>query len=91
MNTDEAMRLLEDAGFSHREAGNQIKRFRLTPGYQLCYTIGSHEILKLRQRYATLLPIDRFHRLLLEGGEIPFHLIEKRLAGQAGTGSRRDG
>ena len=22
---------------------------------------------------------DAFHRLLLEGGELPFHLIEKRL------------
>jgi hypothetical protein len=24
---------------------------------------------------------DRFHRYLLEGGEVPFHLLARRLAG----------
>jgi hypothetical protein len=35
--------------------------------------------LQLREAYAGEMGHDRFHRLLLEGGELPFHLIEKRL------------
>jgi uncharacterized protein (DUF885 family) len=40
--------------------------------------------LNLRERYGTLLSIDRFHKALLEGGELPFHLIERRFEELAG-------
>jgi hypothetical protein len=84
MDCEEAARLLEQSGLSPEESRSQIRRFKLTPGYQLCYTIGSHEILNLRKRYGTLLSIDRFHKALLEGGELPFHLIERRFEVLAG-------
>jgi uncharacterized protein (DUF885 family) len=76
---DDAIRLLTTAGFSPEEAGRQTDRFRLNPGYQLCYSLGRFEILRLREAYAAQMGHDRFHKLLLEGGELPFHLIEKRL------------
>ncbi len=76
---EDAMRLLTTAGFSPEEARGQIDRFRLNPGYQLCYSLGRFEILRLREAYAGEMGHDGFHRLLLEGGELPFHLIEKRL------------
>jgi hypothetical protein len=84
MDREEAERLLEESGLSRDESRSQVRRFRLIPGYQLCYTIGSHEILNLKERYGTLLSVDRFHEVLLEGGELPFHLIEKRLDGLVG-------
>jgi len=74
------MDLLTAAGFSREEAGNQIDRFRLNPGYQLCYSLGRYEIIRLREKYGNRLGRDRFHREILKGGELPFHLIEKRLA-----------
>jgi uncharacterized protein (DUF885 family) len=76
---DDALRLLTTAGFSPEEAKSQIDRFRLNPGYQLCYSLGRFEILRLRETYAGRTGHDTFHRLLLQGGELPFHLIEKRL------------
>ena len=79
MDLEEARRLLKTSGFSENEASSQIRRFRLNPGYQLCYSLGLHEILKLKRNYGTLLGNDRFHQLLLNGGELPFSLIELRM------------
>lgn len=75
----DALRLLTTAGFSPEEARGQIDRFRLNPGYQLCYSLGRFEILRLRETYAGRTGHETFHRLLLQGGELPFHLIEKNL------------
>ncbi len=79
MGMEESQRLLVSSGFREGEAASQLKRFRLNPGYQLCYSLGLHEILKLRGSCGTLLGNDRFHQLLLGGGELPFSLIELRL------------
>lgn len=79
MDIGESQRLLESSGFSAQEAATQIKRFRLNPGYQLCYSLGSHEILNLRKSCDTLLTNGSFHRLLLESGELPFSLIRLKL------------
>jgi len=76
---EEAVGLLTLNGFSVDEARHQIARFRLNPGYQLCYSYGCHEIKKLVNTYKNRLGLDRVHRLILEGGELPFHLIDKEL------------
>ena len=75
---ENAITLLIKAGFTPEEANTQADRFRLNPGYQLCYTLGRYEIMKLRETYGIGANRDEFHRLLLEGGELPFHHIEKR-------------
>jgi len=78
LNMEDAVRLVTTAGFGPEEASYQIDHFRLNPGYQLCYSLGRYEIMKLRETYGPLIGRDRFHKQLLEGGELPFHLIEKR-------------
>jgi hypothetical protein len=81
LGRDGALRLLTTTGFSPEEATAQVKRFAINPGYQVCYTLGRYEIEGLRAASGAQLDKDRFHRYLLEGGELPFHLLARRLAG----------
>ncbi|NNL40902.1 MAG: DUF885 family protein, partial [Desulfobacterales bacterium] len=75
----DAVGLLTTAGFSREEAQRQINRFQLNPGYQLCYSLGNYEIMKLKKAYKNRMGSEKFHAFLLKGGELPFHWIEKRL------------
>jgi uncharacterized protein (DUF885 family) len=90
LTRDEAVELVTAAGFSPIEANYQIDHFRLNPGYQLCYSLGRYEILQLRKTYGSRMDVDEFHKRLLEGGQLPFHLIEKRFEASLrnGTGER---
>jgi len=74
---------IERIGFSAKRAQSQIRRFALTPGYQLCYSMGMYEILRLRKRFSSQLALKIFHDMLLGGGQLPFHLVEKRLEANA--------
>ena len=74
----DAVELLTTAGFSREEAQRQIYRFQLNPGYQLCYSLGRYEIMRLKKAYENQMGSEQFHAFLLEGGELPFHWIEKR-------------
>ena len=75
-----ARQLLMQVGFSESEARKQIARFQLTPGYQLCYSFGRNEIMRLRSIYEQHDTRKSFHAFMLAGGQLPFHLIEKRMA-----------
>jgi len=75
----DAAELLTTAGFSKKEAKRQIYRFQLNPGYQLCYSLGNYEIMKLKKAYESRMGSEKFHAFLLQGGELPFQWIEKRL------------
>jgi uncharacterized protein (DUF885 family) len=79
MGKEESQKLLKQSGFNETEAVSQMRRFQLNPGYQLCYSLGLYEILKLREKHATLLGNNRFHQLLLDGGQAPFSLIDFRM------------
>ena len=79
LSENTAVDLLQTCGFAPAEASRQLDRYRLNPGYQLCYSYGSHEFKHLKKNYGDLLEGKDFHSFLLEGGELPFHLIEKRL------------
>ena len=70
---------IETVGYSSKRAQRQIRRFALTPGYQLCYSIGMYEILRMRKRFSSHLGLKAFHDTLLDGGQLPFHLVKKRL------------
>jgi len=59
-----------------------IRHYSLTPGYQLCYTIGKFEIERLKKKFAPKLGLKKFHQLLLQGGQIPFELVERRIEAQ---------
>ena len=58
----------------------QIRRFALTPGYQLCYALGMFEIEGLRSRFSSRLGFKDFHAVLLHGGQLPVELAAERLA-----------
>ena len=75
----EGAKKIEEVGFYSERAKHQIRRFALTPRYQLCYFMGKHEIIRLREKFSSHLGVKFFHDTLLSGGEIPFHLVEKRL------------
>ena len=75
-----AMELLKTCSFSAPEARRQIDRFRLNPGYQVCYSLGSYEFKQLKAKHAPKMGNRRFYECLLDGGELPFHLIDKRLS-----------
>jgi hypothetical protein len=88
---DDAAGLLVSVGFAADEAVGQIERFRLNPGYQLCYSLGKYEILDLRERFLPRLGWKRFHLLLLEGGELPFVLAARRLEDLTENSSSAEG
>ncbi len=88
--SEEAANLLVSVGFTRDEAVAQVERFRLNPGYQLCYSLGKYEIRNLRKNFVSKFGWQSFHQLLLEGGEIPFELASWRFENleeerQAGT------
>ncbi|MFH1339486.1 MAG: DUF885 family protein [Candidatus Omnitrophota bacterium] len=66
-------------GYSPPRAKAMLQHYLLTPGYQLCYTIGKFEIERLRKKFAPKIGINNFHNYLLAAGQIPFDLIEKRM------------
>ena len=47
-------------------------------GYQLCYSMGMHEILSFRKRFSSRLTLKTFHDTLFEGGKLPLYLFEIR-------------
>ena len=73
-----AIGLLTTCGFDPAEATRQLDRFRLNPGYQLCYGYGSQQFKRLKKKYGHLAESKDYYRFLLSGGELPFHLIERR-------------
>ena len=86
-STEKGSDLLVSVGFAADEAIAQVERFRLNPGYQLCYSLGKYEIMELRQRFLPTFGWQRFHQVLLEGGEIPFHLAAWRFENLTDDGS----
>jgi uncharacterized protein (DUF885 family) len=79
MGLEQGQKEIEKLGFAPNRAQRQVRRFALTPGYQSCYFLGSHEIWGLREKYAPKTGLRDFHDILLGGGEIPFSYVERRL------------
>ncbi len=78
---EEGCRRLDQAGYPQGASRAQVLQLALNPGYQLCYTLGLREILRLREEYKPL-GLARFHEILLRGGQLPFPWVEKRLKAQ---------
>jgi uncharacterized protein (DUF885 family) len=78
LTENDAVDLLKICGFAPQEASRQLDRFRLNPGYQLCYCYGSYEFKQLKKKYGHRLEGKDFHSFVLEGGELPYHLIARR-------------
>lgn len=84
LDLEGGLKLLRQADYPEATARSQVLQLALTPGYQLCYTLGLREILRLRQRFGPLLGLARFHEVLLNGGQLPFELAARRLKAAAG-------
>ena len=78
---DQGLDCLRRAGYPEGSARLQALHLTLNPGYQLCYTLGLKEMLRLRYLYAPRLGAVRFHKMVLGGGQLPFTLVEQQLAG----------
>jgi hypothetical protein len=76
---EESCRRLDQAGYPPGTSRLQVLQLALNPGYQLCYTLGLREILRLREKFAPSLGLARFHEVFLDGGQLPFPWVEKRL------------
>ncbi len=77
LDLDGAVKRLSGVGYPF--PARQALRWALNPGYQVCYGLGFREMLRLRQHFAPLLGLPAFHAVLLQGGQLPFGLLEKRL------------
>lgn len=66
---------LEAIGYAPPDARKQARRITLTPGYQLCYTLGKHGLLNLRRRHVPPLSLKEFHEIVLGLGQVPFDCL----------------
>jgi uncharacterized protein (DUF885 family) len=81
MTREQGAELLAEAGIPFGRALAQVDRYRLAPGYQLCYTLGSYELRQLSASFLPRLGWDGFHQAVLASGQIPFFLLRRRLSG----------
>ncbi|MBU1061418.1 MAG: DUF885 domain-containing protein, partial [Candidatus Omnitrophica bacterium] len=72
LNLKEAELLLKNLGYESRIVKAMSRHYVLSPGYQLCYTIGKFEIDRLKEKFVSKFGLKRFHDFLLQGGQIPF-------------------
>lgn len=83
ISLDEGSRRLEALGYATQDARKQARRITLTPGYQLCYTLGKHGFLDLRRRFVPSLSLKDFHTLVLRSGQAPFGCLGRALDASA--------
>lgn len=86
MSVDEAVRALIDwAGLEEVAARAEVRRYTMTPTYQLAYAVGKQEILELRRRLKATqgeeFELRAFHDELLSYGSIPVPLIAQGMSG----------
>jgi uncharacterized protein (DUF885 family) len=54
------------------------------PGHHILDHLRIHHPNPIRRRSAPTLGLKEFHEILLDGGQLPFHLVEKRLEARKG-------
>ncbi len=78
MDLDRALSLLSKAGMTREQAQSSALKYKLSPGYQVCYTLGLRRFLDLYERYGTL-DLAGFARVVLNHGQICFDDLERIL------------
>jgi len=79
LSLEQGTDMLCELGYPKQSALKQVRRYALTPGYQLCYTLGKREILSLKKQFVPPLSLRNFHSIVLGEGEVPFHCLERSL------------
>jgi len=82
MSFDEAVdMLIKETGMSRDAAVAEVRRYTLTPGYQLSYLLGKHLLLKLKeevkQKMGDKFSERFFHDTVAANGELPMFLLRK--------------
>jgi uncharacterized protein (DUF885 family) len=82
MDFDQAVDfLLENVGMERPSAEAEVRRYTMYPAYQLCYLIGRHLIMELRdyvkERMGDKYDEEFFHNTFLSAGSIPVFLIRQ--------------
>jgi uncharacterized protein (DUF885 family) len=86
LSFEKGVELLQQLGYPRENAVKQVRRFTLTPAYQVCYTLGKREILRLKDEFVPPLSLQEFHAILLGEGEIPFDSLKRSLGAAASDG-----
>ncbi len=84
MSREDAIRyMMENERISLEEATAEIERYMAIPGQALSYKIGQLTILSLKEKYekqlGTKFNLAAFHTQLLNGGNMPLQVLEKKL------------
>jgi hypothetical protein len=79
ISLEEAAGRLASLGYAAEDARKQARRIPLTPGYQLCYTLGKRAFLDLRRQYVPRLSLRDFHTIVLGSGQVPFACLGRAL------------
>ena len=82
MSFEEAVdMLMKEAGISREAAVAEVRRYTLTPGYQLSYLLGKHLLLKLKdevkRKMGGKFSEKFFHDTVTANGELPMFLLRK--------------
>lgn len=85
MTREEAINYMKsNERISDAEATSEIERYMAIPGQALSYKIGQLTILDMKKRYEEKLgsqfKLPAFHTQLLNGGNMPLEIVEKKLA-----------
>jgi hypothetical protein len=78
MSLDRAAALLTQTGMAHEQAKSSARKYLLSPGYQLCYTLGLRRFLALYQGWGEQ-DLAGFAQNVLTHGEICFEDLERVL------------
>ncbi len=84
MSREEAIQyMMDNERTSEGEAAAEIERYMAIPGQALSYKIGQLTILSLKEKYEKKLGakfnLSAFHTQLLNGGNMPLQVLEKKL------------
>ncbi len=77
ITVEQAAESLQAVGSGSMQARKQARRITLTPGYQLCYTLGKHGFQDLRRRFVPPMTLKAFHETVLSSGQAPFPCLER--------------
>jgi len=85
MSRDEAIKyMMDNERITEGEATAEIERYMAIPGQALSYKIGQITILRMREKYekemGSKFNLAAFHTQLLDGGNMPLEVLEKKLA-----------
>ncbi|MEM2891642.1 MAG: DUF885 domain-containing protein [Thermoplasmata archaeon] len=74
---------VNETGCSRDSAKSDVEAFSRMPGYGICYLLGRHRTMALKKSLLRELRADfsekKFHDLVAQNGNLPFHLLEREV------------